>query len=252
MACQKIIQKFSENQLLSFKNILKMSDTPYADARSESYFHITPEKLTSDAMEAVHTYLGDGIDSINFYIDQNTSLSEQAKNQFISQLRIEIAKAANENSRIFQLYIARNVFKIPAQIDISEALAKMKRNHRSENESVEEIEENQLDNDIQEVNNELDSLYKQIQEEKNKYMAIRAEYISNLQTLQALNELKPHYQKFAEIQSLMKKLSPCHLGQIKSRFEALISQANKIAEQQIRNQNLEFFKESFQFPDAPN
>ena len=133
---------------------------PSSNARVKTYFQFDPLELIDDIVCATSQYVNDGIESL-YALFAQLDMSENIKNEFITKLSQKIQESLNKNSDLFELYLMRNIFVIPIDVDLASAL------DIEENKNIEDNNNFIVENE--DFDSEIIALYDKINELKTEH-----------------------------------------------------------------------------------
>ena len=158
-------------------------------SRVRSFFNFEPLDLIDDTVNAVAIYAADAIVSLAAFLKED-KVPDNEINKIKSKLNQKVAEELNRNAELFGLYLIRNIFNIPASIDLAAALTQTTNPNETETSEIhEETVTGVSAEEMNEVDKEIDSLIAQIGEKHNQYIQIAQSIKQNETEAKFLNEL---------------------------------------------------------------
>jgi hypothetical protein len=89
-----------------------------SNARVKIFFERDPIEFIDDVVMAMSHYVRSGIDSLSSVM-VDVRLSDNHKRSFIRDLAARVKHSLDVNSDIFEMYVMRNIFHIPVDVDLA-------------------------------------------------------------------------------------------------------------------------------------
>jgi hypothetical protein len=103
-------------------NKYPMDEDAASNARVQTFFQRDPIEFIDDVVMAMSHYVQSGIESLGSVM-VNVRLSDNHKRAFMRELTARVMHSLNVNSDIFEMYVMRNIFHIPVDVDFAGSLA---------------------------------------------------------------------------------------------------------------------------------
>jgi hypothetical protein len=98
-----------------------MDEAAASNARVKTFFERDPIEFIDDVVAAMSHYVESGIESLGS-IMADVRLSDNHKRAFLRELMARVMHSLNVNSDIFEMYVMRNIFHIPVDVDLAGSL----------------------------------------------------------------------------------------------------------------------------------
>lgn len=187
--------------------------------RIRSYFRFDPTEFVDDVVVAVSSYINAAIESLSAMM-ADIHVSQSTKKDFKEKIIKKMQQSLLTNADIFEGYLLRNIFSIPIEVDLAEALTAPSTPKKSfledGTESVINEEEDEVDYDSQ-----LDQLYKQIHQAQEKNLQLAQENKALKIQVMEDNKLKELIPKMLEIAKEAEQLSANEIEQLCQQMKNL-------------------------------
>lgn len=209
-----------------------------SNSRIKSYFNFDPIELIDDIVCAVSQYINDGIESLAALLIQLDN-NEETRNRVINKITELMQDSLNRNSDLFELYLMRNIFVIPVDVDLASAI-----------DSAESDQSFDVSNNLShenELDEEIENLYKKINEQKLVYLS----HLKNIKENEIQSQI---YEQIISRVPILEKLLLEYQELPQQKLDELVSLAedcfnlSKNAKSINDSEHLlEFHKKSFNF-----
>lgn len=221
-----------------------------SSSRVKTFFNFDPYELIDDTVSAVTQYITDALMSFTECLKGNRFTQDEA-NQISAKLQREISKSLAENADLFEMYLLRNIFNVPLNVDLGQNLND---DFQESSNLMESMMSSNMDiSSIQSMNNELDA---EIESLRAQIIERYQQYIDLCKRIQK-NELEALYlekliSRFDKIESILHSISQLPTEQAKllcQKTEECLKKAQQIneAKQRSLNDSLALQKASFTF-----
>ena len=182
-------------------------------SRVRSFFNFEPIDFIDDTVNAVAIYAADAIVSLAAFMKED-KVPDNEINKIKNKLNQRVAEELNRNSELFGLYLIRNIFNIPASIDLAAALTQRGAEDQESTEIQEDVVTGVSPEEMGQVDKEIESLIAQISERHDHYTQLCNSIRKNESEAIFLEELTKRISKIENIVERTNALPFQQLGQI--------------------------------------
>jgi hypothetical protein len=139
-----------------------MDESAASNARVKTFFERDPIEFIDDVVAAMSHYVESNIESLGSRM-ADVHLSDNHKRAFLHDLMARVMHSLNVNSDIFEMYVMRNIFHIPVDVDLAGSLMP------SQNSAAEDLDRSfTRDAESDDLDEEIHSLISQIEASKER------------------------------------------------------------------------------------
>lgn len=158
-----------------------------SNTRIRQFFGFDPIEFVDDVVCSTSYYINGLKESLSSLLTSE-SISQNKQNEIKSKLFTALQASIDLNSDIFEMYLMRNIFHIPVDVDLTSELSTPSKNiSEFDNLSSESII-NENTNE-EELDNELEELYEQIRNAQNEQQRLKQQIRSKKTMIKQTNEI---------------------------------------------------------------
>jgi hypothetical protein len=218
----------------------RMVEVAASNARVMTFFQRDPVDFIDDMVMAVSHYVQSGIESLSS-IMMDVKLSENHKRAFMRELTAQVMHSLNVNSDIFEMYVMRNIFHIPVDIDLAGSIME------SQDFSAVDLDRSfSRDGDSDDLDDEIRELTAKIYQNKEKRKQLLRSVKENEARLKISQTALDRIPAIVELEKAVAN-APCdQMDSLLGSMQKLLSEAKRI-EPSEPTQSLVFHQTAFNF-----
>lgn len=230
------------------------SETPKFESTSRvrSFFNFEPVDVIDDAVNAVAVYAADVIVSLTTCLKED-GFPDNEVTKIKNKLNQRVAEELNKNSELFILYLLRNVFNIPASVDLAAAYTApsthndddLSKSDISHEEPITGVSEDQM----KAIDTEIDKMLAQINGKYDEYVEMCKSIRANETEAVYLDKILERLNKIESIVDRVNELPTDRLENVNTKLKECIQETESMIEKTRKdaNSSIEQHKRSFDF-----
>lgn len=214
-----------------------------SNTRIRQFFGFDPIEFVDDVVCSTSYYINGLKESLSSLLSSE-SISQNKQNEIKSKLFTALQSSIDLNSDIFEMYLMRNIFHIPVDVDLTSELSSSSKIAGNMDSLSSESMINEADED--ELDSELEGLYAEIRNEQNVQQELWDKISSKRIMIQQTNEIVKRTDMIDEI---LRNAGEIPVQQIDELLENLQStfQKAKTFHSNIEENKLLYHQSSFTF-----
>ena len=208
------------------------------NSRTREYFGYDPAEIIDDLVAAVSAYQNESITSLEALLTGTYSFPQSEVKRAIQKFKSELLKKLLDNADIFQMYCARNIFQINIDTDLTVLNVTPEQQEKS---SIPTASDDSiaLNAEMEQLYHELDSVMKEVIQEKEKYQQqlLQHQFYSEIQ------------KRLTEIQKITESIQQLPADQIRETYSKFIDCVQQMSQIQrpVQRQSIQELQASFKF-----